>query len=230
MNFFGRKKSPTATTTTTTNSSAGKSSGPAQALQNVKKQIDVLEKRIEFLEKKQLGHLQDAKRASQAKNKTKAMQALKRKKMVEQEINKLRGAVMNLEQQSMMVESASTTKDIIEGMKAGKEAASSIMKQVDLDSVADLQDDIAEQFQTQTEIDDILGNPLGGSFEDDDDLLAELDELEDVDELAGLEEEMDHVHVVKTTTLLPNVPQGTIHIARDEDAEALAALEAEMAM
>uniref|UniRef100_A0A7S2WE77 Uncharacterized protein n=1 Tax=Mucochytrium quahogii TaxID=96639 RepID=A0A7S2WE77_9STRA len=155
--------------------------------------------------------------------------------MHEKEIEKLRIAVQNLEQQAFTIEGASTTKDIISGMQAGKEAQAALQKQINIDDVEDLKDDLAEHMQMQDEINDILSTPLGG-LEDDDDLLAELDELdaESENELDGLENEVAGMQFPSAPNAapLPKAPAGALHVNNtdDEDAKALAALEAEMAM
>ena len=56
----------------------------------------------------------------------------------------------------------------------------------DVDKIADLMDDIQEQQDIATEISDAISNPVGfGADVDEDELLAELDELEQVSKPLG---------------------------------------------
>mmetsp|Transcript_2564 Transcript_2564/g.5940 ORF Transcript_2564/g.5940 Transcript_2564/m.5940 type:complete len:250 (-) Transcript_2564:229-978(-) len=249
MNFFGRRKTQAPSSGTSSGGGGSKpaAADPSVALQQVKNQVSVLEKRIEHLEKRAEQQLKEAKRLSLAKNRSGAMQALKRKKMHEKEIAKLRNAVANLEQQAFSIENASTTIDIIQGMKAGRAAAQKIQQQVNIEDVEDLKDDIAEQLQTQNEIDDILATQLG-DVADDDELMAELEELdaEEEDELNDLDDELEGLGLgaskasppsYSEATSLPSAPTSSVKVPtkkkveeEDEDAKALAALEAEMAM
>lgn len=235
MNFFGRKK-PAGGAGAGGGGGGAKAGNtePGAALQTVKERVTALEKRIEFLEKRVEQSLLDAKRYSLAKNKSAAMQALKRKKMVEAEINKLRVAVSNLEQQAFAIENASTTMDIVNGMRAGKQATESLLKQVNVDDVETLQDDIAEQMQIQEEMNNIISAPIGVDQTDDDELLAELDGLEgeEENELNGLEASVGATAAAAPS--LPSAPKGKVQVAsvpveEDEDAKALRELEAEMA-
>lgn len=233
MNFFGKKKSSPASSG---GGGAPKGGNPQAALTNMKTRIAAVEKRIEFLEKKAHAALVEAKRLSGARNKTGAMTALKRKKMHEKEIAKLRTAVFNLESQAMAIEGASTNIDIVEAMRHGKKAQEEIAKKIDIDKVTDLQDDINEHMQMQDEVDNLLGEPLGDAM-DDDDLLAELNELdeEDAAELENLEADLGTVAIDDAADHLPAAPSGRVRVpaqanAEDDDAAALAALEAEMAM
>ena len=75
-----------------------------------------------------------------------------------------------------------------------KEAASTLkvsMKEVDLDEIEDLHDDMDDLLQDTDEIQEIMGRSFGVPDElDDEELLGELDELED--EIA-YEDEQDQV-------------------------------------
>jgi len=254
MNFFGRKKPAGG------GGGGGRGGGgdggnrgtpltdPASALQKVKGQIDALDKRIDFLEKKSTTQLKEAKRLRELRQTAAAKAALRRRKLHEKEIAKLRAAQFNLEQQAMGIESGSITVDVVNGMKQGKELASNLAKQIKVEDVEDLQEDIAEQMQIQEDVDQLLGSNVGMD-DDEDELLAELEGLEEddeeleelealgdeEDELKNLESEFNDANLDSTPDL-PSAPAGKVKVQNsavaedDEDAKELAALEAEMAM
>jgi len=152
----------------------------------------------------------------------------------------LDAAVLNLEQQAMTLESSSTTIDIVKAQEGAKNAMKNISRQVNPDKIADLQDDISEQMQMMDEVSDILSQDMTGADEDElEDQLNELMMEEDDEELQISEDEQV---AADSEFNLPSVPVGDIKNSAngqkqkiavdddDEDAKALAALEAEMAM
>ena len=80
-------------------------------------------------------------------------------------------------------------------------------------------DEISDQMAVADEISDAISNPIGGAMEDDDDLLAELDEL-DEDELAddimgevsipGMGEAAAAPAPAVSTPVLPSAPTGPV--------------------
>lgn len=234
MNFFGRSKKSAPPPKTAPNNGGGSNlTDPGSGLQKVKSSIERLEKRQELLEKKVKLCMVEAKRKSQAKNKSGAMQELKRKKMYEKEINKIQQSILNLEQQVFAIEGASATKDIIDGLKTGKEATSRIMKDMNIEQIEDLQADIQEQLDISNEVNEVLGQSLTDGLEDDDELLAELDELDSEEALNELETVQEETsHVAAPSMSLPSAPSGQVKVKAtevDEDEAALAALAAEFA-
>ena len=75
----------------------------------------------------------------------------------------------------MTIQSTSADVDVINGLRAGNEAIKGMNKQRDVDSIADLQDEMAEQMQEVQERQELFA---GVAEEGKDDLLAELDEME----------------------------------------------------
>jgi len=146
----------------------------------------------DFLEKKMNQELVQAKAKSQRNDKKGALAHLKRKKVYEREVEKINNGMLNLEQQVMSIESSSVTKDIIDAMKSGKTALQQVTAGIDVDEVADLQDDIAELQANQAEIDEVISTPMDG--------LGIGDDLEE--EWAALEADMMEEEVSK----LPSVP------------------------
>jgi charged multivesicular body protein 5 len=61
---------------------------------------------------------------------------------------------------------------------ANKELKASV-KEIDLDAIEDLHDDMTEMLETTDEIQDIMGRSYDTNAVDEDELLAELDGMED---------------------------------------------------
>ena len=112
--------------------------------------------------------------------------ALKQMKMFEGELTKLDGQQIMLEQQKMTIQSTHADVDVVNSLKAGNQAIGTMNKQMDVDSIADLQDEMAENMQEVAERQDLFA---AAAEEGKDDLLAELDDLE-ADALAGELEDM----------------------------------------
>jgi len=189
----------------------------------------MLEKREQFLQKKIDQQLLEAKKAMAAKNKKAAMMCLKRKKTYEAQMEKIYGAKLTIEQQVMMLEGANVSLEAMNAMKMGASSMKAIHQDLNIDQVDDTMDEIREQMDIANEINDAISQPLGGELFDEDDLLAELDELEQSsldEQLMGLE----NAPATKLPSVPTKVPTGPVKkkVAVDEDAE-LAALGASMA-
>ena len=65
-------------------------------------------------------------------------------KMYEGELSKLDGQQIMLEQQKMTIQSTTADIDVVNSLKAGNQAIGNMNKQMDVDTIADLQDEIAE--------------------------------------------------------------------------------------
>ena len=158
-----------------------------------------------------------------------ALFALKRKKLYEAEIDKIANIKMTLETQVMNLESAAQNAETFKAMHAGKNAMSNIREETNIDKVDDLMDEIKEEMEMADEISNALAQPVDPLMTDEDDLLAELQELEaeDVEEQLLQPTKKVHEEISMPTvpsSQLPAIPNAT----KEEEAE-LKQLEAELA-
>uniref|UniRef100_A0A1L8DW95 Uncharacterized protein n=1 Tax=Nyssomyia neivai TaxID=330878 RepID=A0A1L8DW95_9DIPT len=194
MSFFGKmfgKKGEAAPTT-------------GEAIQKLRETENMLIKKQEFLEKKIEDEL-DTARKNGTKNKRVAIQALKRKKKYEKQLQQIDGTLSTIEMQREALESANTNTAVLTTMKNAADALKAAHNHMDVDQIHDMMDDIAEQQNIATEISDAISNPVSfGQDVDEDELEKELEELE--------QEELDKelLGVGPSATELPEVPSDEI--------------------
>ena len=122
--------------------------------------------------------------------KARALQTLKRKKMIESQRDMLMGQVMNVERTVFAIETAKDTQVTVSAMKEATKQLKVEHEKINLSEIEDMQDDLADLLEDQEEIQEILGRSYGGETEglDEADLEAELAGLEEEFESAALEE------------------------------------------
>ncbi|KAJ3003968.1 ESCRT-III subunit protein snf7 [Thoreauomyces humboldtii] len=220
---------------------AATKTAPKDAIVRLRESLEMLEKREKYLQTKIDVELKSAK-LNVNKNRRMAMQNLKRKKAFEDQINKIMGARMTLEQQVMAIENANVNLETMNAMKAGAEAMKQIHGHLDINKVDATMDDIREQMDLANEISDAISQPVNFGVEYDEDELndeLELLEQEDLDarllDTEGLSDsrlaDLDHVNVPTAVPAIAQPPRPTRAqpVQSEEDAE-LEELRAAMAM
>jgi len=191
---FGGKKEDKAPTT-------------GEAIQKLRETEEMLVKKQEFLEKKIEQELATA-RKNGTKNKRAAIQALKRKKRYEKQLQQIDGTLSTIEMQREALEGANTNTAVLTTMKSAADALKAAHQHMDVDQVHDMMDDIAEQQDVAKEISEAISNPVAfGTDIDEDELEKELEELE--------QEELDKELLgtgPATTDQLPSVPTGELPV------------------
>ncbi|KAL7536410.1 hypothetical protein ACHAXR_012071 [Thalassiosira sp. AJA248-18] len=236
MNWFGRKKdssktpSAVSSTSSNTNGRGGGGGGAsrthtANTVVNLRENIATQEKREQHLEKKIEQLVVEAKAKMAKKDKKGALFALKRKKLYETEIDKIANIKMTLETQVMNLESAAQNAETFKAMNAGKSAMSNLREDTNIDKVDDLMDDIKEEMEMADEISNALAQPVDPLMADEDDLLAELQELEAED----VEEQLLQPAKMEAFPDAPSSKLPVIPNATKEEEDELKQLEAELA-
>eukprot|EP00455_Lapot_gusevi_P017719 TRINITY_DN19545_c0_g1_i2.p1 TRINITY_DN19545_c0_g1~~TRINITY_DN19545_c0_g1_i2.p1 ORF type:complete len:235 (-),score=92.54 TRINITY_DN19545_c0_g1_i2:51-755(-) len=143
----------------------------------LRESLQTLDKREKHLEKQINAALEEAKRKAKAKDKRGALFQLKRKKMLEKEIDQIFGKKVNVETQIMALEGAASNKEILTAMRQGTEALKASMREVNIDNVDNVMEDITEAISLADEVGEAMAQPIGPVM-DETDLERELAELE----------------------------------------------------
>lgn len=187
--------------------------------------LEMLEKKEQVLLKKAAAEVERAKEFTRAKNKRAAIQCLKRKRLYEQQVEQLGNFQLRIHDQMIMLEGAKATTETVDALRSGAKAMKAMQKATNIDDVDKTMDEINEQTDNLRQIQEALATPIGGAEFDEDELEAELEELEG----AELEEEL-----LQPITSVPTAPVGvrakpTPQKVTAEDDE-LAKLQAELAL
>ena len=199
MSFFGKmfsgKKGEAAPTT-------------GEAIQKLRETEEMLIKKQNFLEAKVEAETATARKNAKT-NKRLALQALKRKKRYDRQLQQIDGTLTTIESQREALEGANTNTAVLTTMGQAAKAMKKAHADMDVDQVHDMMDDIAEQQDVAREISDAISNPVAfGQEFDDDELEAELNDLEaelEEDEQEELDRELLKVGG-PTVDSLPEVP------------------------
>merc|ERR1712113_1339186 len=176
---------------------------PQEAIQKLRETEDMLTKKAEFLEKRIEDEVAAARKAG-TKNKRVALSHLKRKKRLEKQQEQIDGTLTTIEFQREALENAQSNTEILKTMDYSSKALKGAMGNMDIDKVDDMMADIQESQDISNEIADAIARPMG--FQDDideDDLLAELEEME--------QEELDNELIgMNNPTTLPDIPAASL--------------------
>jgi len=171
---------------------------PQEAIQQLRDVEDVLNKKVEHLEAKINEETAIARRDART-NKRNALNALKRKKRLEKTLQQIDGTLTTLEYQREALQNASMNGQAFNALKSATSALKNVHKELDVDSVQDIMDELAEQHDLSSEIASAISSPIGFG--------AEIDEFELENELAQLEQEALASEMAKID--LPPVPVHT---------------------
>jgi len=177
-----------------------------EAIQKLRETEDMLMKKQDFLEKK-IGEEVASARKNAKTNKRAALQALKRKKRYDAQLQQIDGTLSTIEMQREALEGANTNTAVLTTMNDAAKALKRANNELDVDKVHDMMDDIAEQQDVAKEISDAISNPVAfGQEFDEDELEAELDALGDELELEEQEKLDDQLLNIGPAVGLPDIP------------------------
>lgn len=155
------------------------------AIIRLRESLETLEKREKYLQIKVNNELKIAKENAHS-NKTLALMALKRKRAYEDQITKIMGSRMTIEQQVLAIENASLNLETMNAMKAGADAMKNIHGKLDINKVDSTMDDIREQMDLANEVSDAISQPVGIGIDfDEDELEQELNLLGETEDFLG---------------------------------------------
>ncbi|XP_059835370.1 charged multivesicular body protein 4b-like [Hypanus sabinus] len=151
---------------------------PQEALKRLRETEEMLTKKQEYLESR-IGKELEIARKNGTKNKRVSLQALKRKKRLEKQLAQIDGTLSTIEFQREALENANTNTEVLKSMGYAAKAMKAAHEHVDLDKIDEMMQNITEQQEIAQEISDAISRPVAfGSEFDEDELLAELEELE----------------------------------------------------
>jgi len=165
---------------------------------NLKSKVELLEKKNNFLELKTKNITDDVRKIATT-NKKGALILLNKKKDMDLEIQKNIGIITIIEKQISSLESATINLEVFKTMKMGQKIIKKSQENINIDKIEDLMDEIEEQRETTQTISNMFSQRVDLIYEDED-LLAELDELK---EEIKMEKEILPI-------LLPEVPKNKI--------------------
>ena len=159
-----------------------------------------------------------------------ALAALRKKKNFEQEVDKIEDQKRTVDTQLYSIQNANIQYETLQAMKKGAAAMKSIHKNMNIDKVDKTIDEIRDQMDISHEISEALSSQrLGVVQEDEDDLAAELERMQQEDLETKL---LDGGRVPAAQLPAAKVPATKAPaVEEDEDEEAdFARLQAEFAM
>jgi len=201
------------------------------AIVGLRQQLQMIEKKEEYLQRKIEEETKKA-RANAVSNKAVATAALKRKKVTEQELDRLAGSRLQLEMQVNTLESANLNAETMAAMKKASDALKVIHGNLNMDKVDATMNAVNEQRELANEIAEALSNPIySGVDVDEDELSAELEELQQ-EELNNRLNEADHVpvHLPPTSRISEDKTRTPAAAVEDDEEAQLKELQAALAM
>ncbi|KAI9893837.1 MAG: ESCRT-III subunit protein snf7 [Vezdaea aestivalis] len=205
---------------------------PREAILGLRTQLDMLQKRERHLENQAADQLAIAKKNATA-NPTAAKTALKRKKQIEHSLDQTSAQVSTLEQQIYSIEAANINRETLQAMQKAGKAMEQIHSGLTMDKVDKTMEKLREHHELGEEIAQQMTTMPIGPQVDDEDLEAELEDLqqEEIDSKmtnTGTIPVSDEVNSLPAAANNPIKDKQASREEEDEEAE-LAKLQAEMA-
>jgi len=216
--LFGRPKDPMPASSAT---SAGKDQGVLSEIADSKEKI---EKRTEYLRHKAQKETSDAITHKNGGRKDQALACLKRKKLIDEEINSLTQSLLKLDVEEHTLSALEFSKTVIGIEKRATDAIKKKLKEIgDISSLDDQRGDTEEALEDAYDLLGVVAQPVSvpGMEQDDDELLEELAKLEEEEEAAKLADQLASIEtealpVPKNPVPLP-VPDMRSRQKQDED-------------
>lgn len=214
----------------------GGGGGTSRVVNRMDDTIEAMDARERNLQKKIDLETQKAKDAMAKKNKNLALLCMKRKKLYEDNLQKLSNQRANMETIKITMEDSAMNAEVLRAQRDATNELERINHTMDADKVEDDMDRMRDAMDDQARIAEMLGQPIGNDVVDEDDLMDELNEMVAEDKKA--EKAAKKAEKPKTTTtelpdMGPKVPDSKLPVPAaaepvDEDEEALRRLEEEL--
>ncbi|XP_042377594.1 vacuolar protein sorting-associated protein 32 homolog 2-like [Zingiber officinale] len=198
-------------------------------LDKLNETLEMLEKKEKVLLKKMATEVEKAKEFTKAKNKRAAIQCLKRKRLYEQQVEQLSNFQLRIHDQMIMLEGAKATTETVDALRAGAAVMKAMQKATNIDDVDATMDEINAQTENMKQIQEALSIPIGADF-DEDELLAELDELDDYELMDQLLQPATTAPAASLPVPTGRLPTRPVPQKNSSEEDEIAALQAEMAM
>ncbi|KAF2743736.1 vacuolar-sorting protein-like protein snf7 [Sporormia fimetaria CBS 119925] len=206
---------------------------PKKAILQLRGQLEMLNKRETHLQN-QAAEQDALARKYVSTNKNAAKAALRRKKAFEHSIEQTSAQILTLEREIHSIESANINKETLDAMQNAGKAMKQIHAGLTADKVENVMEDLREQHDIGQEISDALTTGVGNNMVDEDELDAELADLQQ----EQLDEKMLDTGRVPVGDKVDRLPTAATHDVRagkkkveeDDEEEELRRLQAEMAM
>lgn len=159
--------------------------GPSisDVIQNVDKRAENFEKKIQLLDAELFKYREQMKKMRDGPGKTavqqKALRVLKQKKQYEQQRDNLMQQSFNLDQTNYATQMLIETKTTVDAMKAGVKQMKQEYKNININEIEDIQDDLHDMMADANEVQEALGRSYGVPDVDESELEAELEALGD---------------------------------------------------
>jgi len=178
-----------------------------------------VEKKIERLDgelrkyREQMKKMRDGPSKNMVKQK--ALRVLKQKKTYESQAENLRNQAFNMEQTNFATQTLQDTKTTVNAMKVGVKQMKKEFKNVNIEQIEDLQDELGEMLEDADEVQEALGRATYNSPDLDE---ADLDaELEALGNEIALDDDTSYLDDAINTPNVPEKEPGADSIATNKD-------------
>ncbi|ESL09442.1 hypothetical protein TRSC58_02835 [Trypanosoma rangeli SC58] len=205
----------------------------SQTLERLETTFELLEKREAVLEKKVEAELARAKQYHAKKNVQAALQCMKRKKAFEDQLTNIAAQKQNLETLKFTLQNQNMNHELLEVQQRVKQELRERNKKMDADRVEDNMGELQDEMEKANAVAEALRQPLDSQLLDEDELMDEL--MAELQTSEALEQEatLEKKEAYPALPAMPSVPTSVLPKAKtktqeEEDEEALRALEAEL--
>lgn len=192
----------------------------ADAILQMDKTLKLVEQRQSYLQHQIKQEETKLKKFVTEKNRREAILCIKKKKLCEQQISSLDGAIVTLTSQKQMLEGHSINLMVLDAMRIGAHAMKEETRKIgDVNGVEDVLANVEDSIADAVEINEAISQPISGMLtENDDDIEREYLELLEQEEDNGVMEE--ELPSVPKQSLISNKPaKVTAKTEEDEFAE-----------